>query len=223
MRSRPTRAFTLIELLVVISIIAMLIAILLPALRTARDEARRVKCIGQVQQLMAASHNYAADSRGYFPHRGPGADWAWDLVGNDADLRDTFVEPYFDGRRDVMFCPSRLIEVRSTDSPQYRSQYAGPFVTYQYFNYQAGWRFARPDLTRVSTADPRLSLWGCMAVIKTGGSQAGQNLGHDLVGENRDPEGQSAGRIDGSARWVGFDQMEHYHGGGVSSYWPARP
>ncbi len=214
----PT-GFTLIELLVVISIIALLIAILLPALTAARDEARRVTCISQVHQIMTASHNYATDSRGWFPHRGTGAAWAWDLVGNDADLRETFVKPYFNDRRDVMFCPSKLIQVRSTNSPQYNSQYAGPFVTYQYFNYPVGWHFPRPDLTKVSTADPRLSLWGCMAVIKNNG----QNLGHDLVGENRNPEGQSAGRVDGSARWVGFAQMESYHGSGVMSHWPKRP
>ncbi len=213
-------AFTLIELLVVISIIALLIAILLPTLGTARDEARRVKCIGQVQQIMTASHNYAADFRGWFPHRGGGAAWAWAMDGQ-TDLHDSFIEPYFGDRRDVMFCPSRLIEVRSPSSPQYSSQYANRFVTYQYFNYQAGnWQFPRPDLTRTDSADPRLSLWGCLAVIKNNG----QNLAHDLVGENRDPDGLSAGRVDGSARWVGFDDTEMYHStGGVRSYWPARP
>jgi len=66
--SRPYRqsrsAFTLIELLVVISIIALLIAILLPALGAARDAARTVKCLANLQQLGVASAAYSADNDG---------------------------------------------------------------------------------------------------------------------------------------------------------------
>ncbi len=180
--------------------------------------------MGQVQQLLIASHTYATDHLGWFPYRGTGPDWPWDLTTATADLRETFVEPYFGDRRDVMFCPSSLIEVRSPSSAQFRPQYAGQWITYQYFNFQGSWQFPQPDLTRVNTADPRLSLWGCMTVIKYRGSMVGQNLAHDLVGENRDPEGLNAGKIDGSARWVGFNDTEMYHRAhDVEAYWPTRP
>ncbi len=61
---RTVRAFTLIELLVVISIIALLIAILLPALAAARYEAQMAQCLSHQHQLSVGSHAHAADNDG---------------------------------------------------------------------------------------------------------------------------------------------------------------
>ena len=63
------KAFTLIELLVVISIIALLIAILLPALSKARDTAKKTQCLINQRQLTVASLAFAADSDGQLPPR----------------------------------------------------------------------------------------------------------------------------------------------------------
>ncbi len=60
-------AFTLIELLVVISIIALLVGILLPALGAARSSATGLKSISNLRQMGIGLHSYTVDQRGYLP------------------------------------------------------------------------------------------------------------------------------------------------------------
>jgi len=63
------QAFTLIELLVVVSIIALLIAILLPSLKQARAEARRVVCMSNMRQIYLGVTYYTQDYKGHLPYR----------------------------------------------------------------------------------------------------------------------------------------------------------
>ncbi len=127
----PGAGFTLIELLVVISIIALLVGILLPALGAARKSAQRVSCASNMSQIMIGTVAYAVDNDGAIP-RGPdlplgpldpsGVD-TWATLGSNIiwipqpfvpaatfNAQGALVQGYL-RVNDILFCPG-------TDTPE---------------------------------------------------------------------------------------------------------
>jgi prepilin-type N-terminal cleavage/methylation domain-containing protein/prepilin-type processing-associated H-X9-DG protein len=79
-RSRGA-GFSLVELLVVIGIIALLIAMLMPALSAAREHAQRVKCLATLRGISQAADLHVLNHYGYLPAAGH----HWDLIGGQLD------------------------------------------------------------------------------------------------------------------------------------------
>lgn len=105
-RSPQHVAFTLIELLVVVSIIALLVAILLPSLSQAREKAKVVKCLSNLRQIGTAMSHYFGEYAGTFPWFSPEeyrennqTDSSWHYYGGKYPQLPNSVYPLDDNER----------------------------------------------------------------------------------------------------------------------------
>lgn len=100
MKTLQNKAFTLIELLVVISIISLLIAVLLPALASARKSARNVQCCSQLRQNGLATTAYAQDNKGWMVQ--------WDKFSGTKHWADyLYAGNYIIGNKNIFNCPEQ--------------------------------------------------------------------------------------------------------------------
>ncbi|MBI1338499.1 MAG: prepilin-type N-terminal cleavage/methylation domain-containing protein [Phycisphaera sp.] len=105
-RPRPLHGFTLVELLVVITIIALLIAIFLPALQRAKYQAKLVVCKANLHQVGVGMFAYVSDNNGWYPVGEVPRQWSTELTFQyESNNIKLMILPYFGNDLSVFLCP----------------------------------------------------------------------------------------------------------------------
>lgn len=141
---RKHNGFTLIELLVVIAIIAILAAMLLPALNQAREKAKRISCNNNLRQLCTAVNMYAVDFDGFLPwcnweaEDGAKNGWLYDaaigqasIIANTKSTGDPgpstgSLFPYVQSKK-VYRCPSHKVSIADRSIPPNGTNWLGTY------------------------------------------------------------------------------------------------
>jgi prepilin-type N-terminal cleavage/methylation domain-containing protein/prepilin-type processing-associated H-X9-DG protein len=97
-------AFTLIELLVVIAVIAILMAILMPALSRAREQGKRISCLSNVKQLTMAWIMYADANDDKVPYANTGLSYAWVVYPGANATKEEYLDGIYSGTL-YKYCP----------------------------------------------------------------------------------------------------------------------
>ena len=221
--------FTLIELLVVIAIIAILAAMLLPALSRAKQKAKRIACVNNLRQAILSVHMYGLDHREWVPS-GRDNNGAWHSIRISSQSYSNLVS--YTGNFQIMDCPNFTFGTQR----RYDGRW-GYLVGYNYLGdaNMDGWakraKFYWYSPRRTTEAGTNYIIadanhWGGSLLMaphtKSGGafqvngSAFTRAQGNGLVDSSDvDAAGGNVGKMDGSASWWNIEDMKQRY---ASSY-----